>query len=79
MCCTGVPSLSRLSISPHFPLWGGGRWSDLYTPNSVLLLLIVCERPGHQVDFTLRVMDPLAEYLPIGESPSCHLPSVGLR
>ena len=64
---------------PPPPPWGGGRWGGLSTPNSMLPLLMVCERHGLQVDSALRTIYPLVDYLPIGEYLYHHFPSVGLR
>ena len=74
--CSGVLSLSLLF--PPSPPWGG-RWSGLAAPNSVLPLPMVCEWPVRQVDSALREIYPLLDFLPIWDSLSRNLPSVGLR
>ena len=66
----------EVTPSPYPPL--GGRWDDLVVTKSMLLLLMVRERSVRQVDSKLRAVYSLAESLLIGESPSPHLPSVGL-
>ena len=62
---------------PSPPL--GDRWDDLAATKSMLLLLMLRGQAGHQVDSKLRAVESLAESLPIGDSLSRHLPSVGLR
>ena len=57
----------------------GGWWGGLNAPKYVLPLSMGHERTGCQVDSALSALYPLAEYLPIGDSPSHHSPSVGLR
>ena len=66
-------------VIPPLPPPLGEQWGDLAATKSMLLLLMVRERSGRQVDSKLRAVDSLAESLPIGNSPSCHLPSVDLR
>ena len=70
------PYPNFLSTPPPYP--SVGRWGGPAMPNSVLSLLMGSEQPSLQVKFALGEMDPLAESIPIGESPSRHLPSVGL-
>ena len=75
---TALVSRNYLNFLPP-PHPRGERLGVLSTPNSMLLLLMVCKWPGRKVESALRAMYSLSESLPIWESLYRHSSSVGIR